>query len=39
MKGFYKVKIGELSRENPGFCFLANNGYNVFPLIDTITLN
>lgn len=30
-KGFYKVAIGEMSYYNPGFCFLANNGYNVFP--------
>lgn len=39
MKGYYKVKIGELSKNNPGFCFLASNGYNVFPVIDTSILN
>lgn len=32
--GFYKVPIGELSYDNPGFCYLANNGYNVFPIIN-----
>lgn len=30
-QGFYKVLIGELNFDNPGFCFLASNGYNVFP--------
>lgn len=31
--GFYKVHIGELSFDNPGFCSMANNGYNVFPTL------
>ena len=31
--GFYKVLIGDLTKENPGFCFLANNGYNAFPTL------
>ena len=31
--GYYKVKIGPLNKNNPGFCFLASNGYNVFPEI------
>ena len=39
MKGFYKVKIGNLSKNNPGFCSLASNGYNVFPIIDISPLN
>lgn len=30
-RGFYKVLIGDLNYDNPGFCFLASNGYNVFP--------
>lgn len=34
-KGFYRVPIGPLTYENPGFCYLANNGYNVAPVIDT----
>lgn len=32
-KGYYKVPIGELNLQNPGFCYLANNGYNVFPIV------
>ena len=39
INGFYKVKIGKLSKSNPGFCYLASNGYNVFPIIDTSPLN
>lgn len=31
--GYYKVKIGDLNYVNPGFCHLASNGYNVFPII------
>lgn len=33
--GFYRVPIGPLTYDNPGFCYLANNGYNVAPVIDT----
>ena len=32
-KGYYKVEIGSLNFKNPGFCYLANNGFNVFPLV------
>lgn len=32
-KGYYKVEIGSLDFKNPGFCYLANNGFNVFPLV------
>lgn len=32
-KGYYKVMIGQLNLKNPGFCYLANNGYNVFPIV------
>lgn len=31
--GYYKVKMGPLNYDNPGFCFLASNGYNVFPVL------
>lgn len=30
-QGFYKVLIGDLTYDNPGFCHLASNGYNIFP--------
>lgn len=32
-QGYYKVPIGKLDLKNPGFCYLANNGYNVFPIV------
>lgn len=31
--GYYKVKIGSLSYKNPGFCYLASNDFNVFPIV------
>lgn len=31
--GFYKVPIGPLTNENPGFCYMAVNGYNVVPIV------
>ena len=31
--GMYKVKIGPLNYTNPGFCYLASNGFNTFPIV------
>jgi cathepsin L len=31
--GYYRVPIGPLNYENPGFCYMASNGYNVIPKI------
>ena len=33
-KGFYRVAIGDLNLTNPGFCNLAINGFNIFPVVD-----
>ena len=31
--GYYKVPIGDLNYDNPGFCYLASNGYNIVPVV------
>jgi len=32
-KGFYKVKIGDLTDSNFGLCMIANTPYNVMPIV------
>ncbi len=32
-KGYYKVKIGEISDENDGLCLIGSTKYNTFPIL------